>query len=163
MILAIQHIELRHPTRFSHIHLLKSINIPPLIFHTHLKKRAMEMRQTYARVKEETRDGSLNDIHDVVKAIPALQQKYRGLNLHINIAEFLKPTTGNVRFQQKWQVSAERESEREVRGCVCFFPRLLGPKDDKGTRDLGISCSFFSRYFRCLIFSLFFSIYGYTD
>jgi hypothetical protein len=82
----------------------------------------MEMRQTYARVKSETRDGSLNEIHDVVRlllccvsvsltpfsfhstqrqtqtqsiqkqvrSIPALQQKYRGLNLHINIAEFLK-------------------------------------------------------------------------
>ena len=89
------------------------------------------MRQTYARVKSETRDGSLNEIHDVVRSvawrgrmgvgglrfthppsltpwddphhphrspthtkqvrsIPALQQKYRGLNLHINIAEFLK-------------------------------------------------------------------------
>ena len=33
--------------------------------------RAMEMRQTYARVKSETRDGSLNEIHDVVRALPA--------------------------------------------------------------------------------------------
>jgi len=69
-----------------------------------LNEKAMEMRQTYARVKEETRDGSLNEIHDVVKSIPALQQKYKGLNLHINIAEFLKPTTGHVRFQQRWQL-----------------------------------------------------------
>lgn len=69
-----------------------------------LNEKAMEMRQTYARVKEETRDGSLNEIHDVVKTIPALQQKYKGLNLHINIAEFLKPTTGHVRFQQRWQL-----------------------------------------------------------
>lgn len=29
----------------------------------------MEMRQTYARVKSETRDGSLNDIHDVVRVL----------------------------------------------------------------------------------------------
>jgi len=69
-----------------------------------LNEKAMEMRQTYARVKEETRDGSLNEIHDVVKSIPALQQKYKGLNLHINIAEFLKSTTGHVRFQQRWQL-----------------------------------------------------------
>lgn len=69
-----------------------------------LNEKAMEMKQTYARVKEETRDGSLNEIHDVVRSIPALQQKYKGLNLHINIAEFLKPTTGHVRFQQRWQL-----------------------------------------------------------
>ena len=36
------------------------------------KHRAMEMRQTYARVKSETRDGSLNEIHDVVRACALL-------------------------------------------------------------------------------------------
>lgn len=39
-----------------------------------------------------------------MRSIPALQQKYRGLNLHINIAEFLKPATSTPRFQQRWQL-----------------------------------------------------------
>jgi hypothetical protein len=64
----------------------------------------MEMKQTFARVKDNTREGTLNDIHDVVRTIPALKARYLGLTLHINLADKLKHTHGSVRFRQRWQV-----------------------------------------------------------
>lgn len=71
----------------------------------------------YATFKTE-RDASIDKIHDFVKSIPQLTNKYRGLNLYINIAELLKPTTDSVRFRQKWQVGCYtgRQDEWEVPG-----------------------------------------------
>eukprot|EP00952_Eustigmatos_sp_NYUAD-ZCMA_P008032 33732-Eustigmatos_ZCMA.PRE.1 len=63
------------------------------------------MKQAFARVKDNTKEASLNEIHDMVRSIPALKLKYMGLTLHINLAEKLKPTHDNVRFRRRWQAS----------------------------------------------------------
>lgn len=65
--------------------------------------RAKEIKAIYASFKTD-RDASIEKIHHFVKSIPQLTQKYRGLNLYINIAELLKPTTDSVRFRHQWQV-----------------------------------------------------------
>jgi len=67
--------------------------------------RAREIKQHYASFKSNRDAASITEIHDFVLSIPGLTQKYRSLNLHINIAELLKPNTDSVRFRQKWQVS----------------------------------------------------------
>jgi hypothetical protein len=66
-------------------------------------RRAKEIKAIYASFKTD-RDASIEKIHHFVKSIPQLTQKYRGLNLYINIAELLKPTTDSVRFRHQWQV-----------------------------------------------------------
>ena len=95
------------------------------------------MKQTYARVKD-NKDASLNEIHDVVRSIPALRLKYWGLNLHINIAERLKPTTDNVRFRQKWQV-------REMPLTTPSNLVETGTRSEREERDRGVTHQRMSR------------------
>jgi hypothetical protein len=66
-----------------------------------LRERAMDLQSQEAK-KEDA--GTLEDIHDFVKAIPELQADKSALSHQINITELLNKTVDDHTFMKRWEI-----------------------------------------------------------
>eukprot|EP00635_Sarcinochrysidales_sp_CCMP3193_P004806 CAMPEP_0118898104 /NCGR_PEP_ID=MMETSP1166-20130328/5229_1 /TAXON_ID=1104430 /ORGANISM="Chrysoreinhardia sp, Strain CCMP3193" /LENGTH=812 /DNA_ID=CAMNT_0006837187 /DNA_START=39 /DNA_END=2474 /DNA_ORIENTATION=- len=68
---------------------------------SYLGEKAKQIRGSYDSFRS-NKDASINEIHDFVKQIPGLTQKYKSLQTHINLVERVKKTTDGKGFREKW-------------------------------------------------------------
>jgi len=78
---------------------IRNLNIERL--GQHLGERAKQIRGQYDSFRN-NKDASITQIHEFVKQIPGLTQKYKSLQTHINIVEQLKATTDGSYFRERW-------------------------------------------------------------
>ncbi|KDO21963.1 hypothetical protein SPRG_12829 [Saprolegnia parasitica CBS 223.65] len=74
-------------------------------FHTerlgmHLQHLAKDIRDRHEEFRK--KNASISEIRDFVKRIPGLQQQYKLLNQHTNLAQLLKKTTDSKSFNDMW-------------------------------------------------------------
>jgi vacuolar protein sorting-associated protein 33A len=70
---------------------------------THLTPTSLPLLCDRYQSFRERPDAPIAEIHEFVKRIPALQNEFRLLNQHINIAELLRRTTDAWTFREQWQ------------------------------------------------------------
>ncbi|OQR90268.1 vacuolar protein sorting-associated protein 33A [Achlya hypogyna] len=67
---------------------------------THLQHLAKDIRDRHEEFRK--KNASISEIRDFVKRIPGLQQQYKLLNQHTNLAQLLKKTTDSNTFNDMW-------------------------------------------------------------
>ena len=73
---------------------------------SYLGEKAKQIRGSYDQFRS-NKNASIHDIHDFVKQIPGLTQKYKSLQTHINLVERVKKTTDGKNFREKWHTERQ--------------------------------------------------------
>ena len=100
-------------------HVVRNHNIEKL--GRFLQDSAKAIRESYATFRA-NKDLSITEIHSFVKQIPGLNQNYKSLNLHINLAELIKKRTDSAKFRKRWTI--EREM-LEGENCYEYLEELI--------------------------------------
>jgi vacuolar protein sorting-associated protein 33A len=73
-------------------------------FGTYLQQQAKSMQATQNDFKATGKQKELSELHQFVKQLPHLKQKFQFLSTHIHLAELIKYTTEQAIFRERWQM-----------------------------------------------------------
>ncbi len=70
---------------------------------TELQEGIIRIKDVQDRFRKRN-DASIQEMHDFVKKLPALQKEFRSLSQHVNIAEITRSTSDSLSFREHWQL-----------------------------------------------------------
>lgn len=68
----------------------------------HLKNRLVEHKQLRANFRE-NKNQTITDIYNMHKQVPIIQETYKSISLHINLAQLIKRQSESMEFRDLWQ------------------------------------------------------------
>ena len=84
-------------------------------FGSYLQQQAKSMQAQQNDFKATGKQKELSELHQFVKQLPHMKQKFQYLTTHIHLAELIKSTTEQSTFRERWQM--ERTM---LEGDTCF-------------------------------------------
>jgi vacuolar protein sorting-associated protein 33A len=73
-------------------------------FGTYLQQQAKSMQATQNDFKATGKQKELSELHQFVKQLPHMKQKFQFLATHIHLAELIKYTSEQAVFRERWQM-----------------------------------------------------------
>lgn len=68
----------------------------------HLKNRLVEHKQIRTNFRE-NKNQTITDIYNMHKQVPIIQETYKSISLHINLAQLIKRQSESMEFRDLWQ------------------------------------------------------------